>query len=148
MQCEKSKIFSCQRGFSLIEVVASVVILTIILLSFFGLLIQSNKTGKSSEQIIDATLLAQREMEKMYVYFKSTSKASWAPSFPYTKDVVNSAGNTTLFGPDPLSDAKNNEVIKLKVEELSPENAVRVTIEIFDSDAKILKAKVENIFSF
>ncbi|HBT70926.1 MAG TPA: prepilin-type cleavage/methylation domain-containing protein, partial [Lysinibacillus sp.] len=41
------KNFKNEGGFSLIEVVASLILITIILLSFFGLFIQSNKTSKT-----------------------------------------------------------------------------------------------------
>lgn len=146
MKRKKNNVLKSQSGLSLVEVVASIVILMMIVLSFFGLLIQSNKTGNSSEQIIDATFLAQREMEKMYDYFSTTTQSNWQSSFPYTKDTVNSSGTTSIFGPETLANTKNNEMIKVTVQELVSDNLVKVKIEIFDSKAKILKAKVENIY--
>lgn len=148
MKRNNKKLFNSQGGFSLIEVVASLVIITIILLSFFGLLIQSNKTGKSSEQIIDATYLAQKEMEKMYNYFKSTTIETWESNFPYLaeKDEVNSIGNITQYKVTP-SNAKNKEIIIVNAENMSNDNTIRITIEVYDSREEILKAKVQNIFS-
>lgn len=58
--------FRNENGITLVEVIASIVILTIILLSAFQLFIQSAKTTETSENIIDATYIAQREMEKFY----------------------------------------------------------------------------------
>ncbi|MFJ5562272.1 type IV pilus modification PilV family protein [Lysinibacillus xylanilyticus] len=149
MKRKNRKLFNSQEGFALIEVVASLVIITIVLLSFFGLLIQSNKTGKSSEQIIDATYLAQKEMEKMYNYFKSTKIETWESNFPYAaeKDEVNSTGNTTKYKVTPFN-AKNKEVIIVNAEDMSPDKTVRITIEVYDSRGEVLKAKVQNIFSF
>ncbi|MEY9969741.1 prepilin-type N-terminal cleavage/methylation domain-containing protein [Lysinibacillus sp. RC46] len=146
MKRKNRELFNSQGGFTLIEVIASLVIITIILLSFFGLLIQSNKTGKSSEQIIDATYLAQKEMEKMYNYFKSTKIETWESDFPYEKDEEKSSGNTTQYKVTPVN-AKNKEIIIVKAEDMSPEKTVRITIEVYDSRGKILKAKVQNIFS-
>lgn len=148
MKRQNRKLFKSQGGFSLIEVVASLVIITVILLSFFGLLIQSNKTGKSSEQIIDATYLAQKEMEKMYNYFKSTTIETWESNFPYLaeKDEVNSAGNITRYKVIP-SNAKNKEIIIVNAEDISHDNTVRITIEVYDSRGATLKAKMQNIFS-
>ncbi|MEB2278414.1 prepilin-type N-terminal cleavage/methylation domain-containing protein [Lysinibacillus xylanilyticus] len=148
MKRKNRELFNSQGGFSLIEVIASLVIITIILVSFFGLLIQSNKTGKSSEQIIDATYLAQKEMEKMYNYFKSTKIETWESGFPYVneKDEEKSSGNTTQYKVTPVN-AKHKEIIIVKAEDMSPDNTVRITIEVYDSRGKILKAKVQNIFS-
>lgn len=148
MERKKDALYHSNKGFALIEVVASIVIITLILLSFFGLLIQSNKTGKSSEQIIDATYLAQQEMEKMYSYFKNATKSTWESAFPYIKDEVNSTGNMTIYKPTIPSNAKNNEKIIVKAKDLSVDNTVRIIIEVYDASGKVLKAKVENIFSF
>ena len=62
-------------GISIIEAVASLLIITLILISFFSLIVQANKTGKASEQIIDATYVGQVEMEKIYE-FKNIAKIS------------------------------------------------------------------------
>lgn len=55
-----------ERGISLVEVVASIVLITIILISFFGFFIQSKKTHVASESIVDATYIAQQYMEEIY----------------------------------------------------------------------------------
>jgi len=53
-------------GFSLIEVIISTLLLSIIILSFFSLLISSAKTTKVSESIMDSTYTVQKEMETLY----------------------------------------------------------------------------------
>ncbi len=60
------KIVHNEKGVTLVEVVASFVILVILLISFYTLFIQTAKTTKSSEDIVDATYIAQTEMEKIY----------------------------------------------------------------------------------
>ncbi len=60
------KFFNNERGISLVEVVASLLLISIILISFFGLFIQSKKAGKTSEEIVDATYVAQETMEYMH----------------------------------------------------------------------------------
>ncbi|WP_153062600.1 hypothetical protein [Metasolibacillus meyeri] len=60
------KIIHNEQGLSLIEVVASIIILTIILLSFFTFFISTAKTTKTSSTIFDATYYAQQEMEAFY----------------------------------------------------------------------------------
>ena len=67
------KFLKKERGFSLIEVVAAIVIVSIILLSFFGLFLQSKKTHVASESIVDTTYHAQQEMEALYGFISSKS---------------------------------------------------------------------------
>lgn len=56
-----------ENGFSLIEVLASLVILSLLLTSFFTIFIQSAKTSKTSEEVVHATYTAQKMMEKLYI---------------------------------------------------------------------------------
>lgn len=57
-----------ERGLTLIEVIASILLISIILLSFMGMFLQSNKTTATSDDIVDATYLAQKEMESIYKF--------------------------------------------------------------------------------
>jgi len=55
-----------EKGVTLIEVIASFVLLVIAIFSFYNLFIQTAKTTKSSESIVDATYIAQSEIENIY----------------------------------------------------------------------------------
>lgn len=55
-----------ENGLTLIEVLASVVLLTIIITIFLNVFIQSAQTNSTSEEVVDATYLAQTEMERIY----------------------------------------------------------------------------------
>ncbi|WP_186321530.1 prepilin-type N-terminal cleavage/methylation domain-containing protein [Bacillus sp. FJAT-22090] len=59
------------KGLTLIEILVSIILITIILTAFFSLFIQSAKTGKTSEEVVDATYIAQAEMEKLYEISKN-----------------------------------------------------------------------------
>lgn len=65
------KRLNSEKGLSLLEVFASILLISIILLSFFGLFVQSKKTGAVSEEIVDATYLAQTELENIYSVIKN-----------------------------------------------------------------------------
>lgn len=54
-----------ESGFTLIEVVASIVIITIILLSFSQLFIQSNKTAAYNNEKLVAINMAEAELERL-----------------------------------------------------------------------------------
>lgn len=54
-----------ESGFTLIEVVASIVIITIVLLSFSQLFIQSNKTAAYNNEKLVAINMAEAELERL-----------------------------------------------------------------------------------
>ncbi|SEO93884.1 prepilin-type N-terminal cleavage/methylation domain-containing protein [Amphibacillus marinus] len=59
-----------EQGLTLVEVLASITILSIIVVTFLAFFIQSARTTKVSEDVMDATYLAQSYMEK--IYYQST----------------------------------------------------------------------------
>src|SRR5699024_8937847 len=62
----KRTFFIEEKGLTLVEVLASFVILSIVLVIFLSIFIQSAKTNQTSEEIVDATYIAQTEMELIY----------------------------------------------------------------------------------
>lgn len=56
-----------QKGFSLIEVIASIVIISIVLLSFFQLFIQTNKTAVANNEKLVVINLADAALERIKV---------------------------------------------------------------------------------
>ncbi len=65
-----------EGGLSLVEVLASVVILTLLLTTFLMMFLQSAKVNKASEHIIDATYIAQTEMENIYALSTTTKNGA------------------------------------------------------------------------
>ncbi len=61
-----NNVYRNERGATLVEVIASFVILVILLVSFFTFFIQTKQTTKSSKTNVDATYVAQTEMENIY----------------------------------------------------------------------------------
>ncbi|MFL2070942.1 prepilin-type N-terminal cleavage/methylation domain-containing protein [Marinilactibacillus psychrotolerans] len=66
------KLIKKQEGTTLIELIVAIAILSIVVTSFLIFFVQSSQTTQSSENITDATYLAQEEME--YLYHLSDSK--------------------------------------------------------------------------
>ncbi|MBU9711011.1 type IV pilus modification PilV family protein [Evansella tamaricis] len=64
---------SCQRGKTLIEILASIVILSIIVIPLLGFFVQSQKTVQVSGEIIDATYVAQLFMEETIQHSKGNN---------------------------------------------------------------------------
>nr|WP_106784512.1 type II secretion system protein [Lysinibacillus timonensis] len=70
------KKFTCclkKDGFTLIEVLASVTLITLLLLSVFTIFTQTARSTKVAENIVDATYIGQSEMEKLYGISLDTS---------------------------------------------------------------------------
>lgn len=65
---KKQDIITNEKGLTLIEILAGIVILTLIFVSVIALLNSSMRMNKTSEKIIDATYVVQEEMEQLYKY--------------------------------------------------------------------------------
>lgn len=131
-----------ESGISLIEVVASVVILTIILLGFFGMFLQSAKTTQTSEEIVDATYIAQKSMEELYLQTKNG-----VYSINNYEDAISNLGYTKIDDYYTKTiDSKN--YIKLTVQ--TPVNGynhlTRVVIYVIEvnESKEVIKAQMEN----
>lgn len=88
-----------QRGISLIEVIVSILLISIILITFYGMFIQSKKTNNTAEATGDATYLAQTEMEKVYQLSTSISlsqlnSSSLSGYTLKTNNFIKSCGNS------------------------------------------------------
>ncbi|UOQ47285.1 prepilin-type N-terminal cleavage/methylation domain-containing protein [Gracilibacillus caseinilyticus] len=57
-----------ESGFTLIEMLASITILSIISFGFIAIFVHASKTTETSADIIDADYIAQTEMERIYQY--------------------------------------------------------------------------------
>lgn len=55
-----------ERGLSLVEVVASIVILTLLITSFLGLILSAAKTTEQAREVIDFTFIAQQNIEIIF----------------------------------------------------------------------------------
>ncbi|WP_018931425.1 type IV pilus modification PilV family protein [Gracilibacillus lacisalsi] len=65
--------FYSEKGFTLIEILASIVILTIISLGFLALFTYASKSNSESENIIDGNAIAQTAMENIYDLSRESS---------------------------------------------------------------------------
>lgn len=54
-----------EKGITLIEILASIVLLSIIILSLLSFFLQSSQSNRFSENIIEATYVAESNMEEM-----------------------------------------------------------------------------------
>lgn len=80
--------YNNEKGFSLVEVMAAFVLISIILISFFTLFFKGRETTVESKKTIDATYTAQQEMESIYARTKQETTETPAKM----EDVLTSLG--------------------------------------------------------
>ncbi|MFJ7936426.1 hypothetical protein [Sporosarcina sp. NPDC096371] len=130
-----------ESGLSLVEVLASIVILTLLLTTFLMMFLQSAKVHKASEHVIDATYIAQKEMENLYALstsIKESAKIKEIIALGYIEkpDENDWTVFTKVYNPEILLK------IKLKNKEKSMD---RVLVEVRGIPDDKLQAQMENV---
>ena len=122
-----------EKGFSLVEVIAAFVLISIILISFFTLFFKGRETTVESKKTVDATYTAQQEMESIYAEVQQKNKtgsASMRNILPNNKLQY----KRTSCTPDKTIYTKyKNEVVVVEVFENSKEKTLRnVMVSVYD----------------
>jgi|SRR5690625_2666204 len=125
-----------ESGLTLVEILASIVILALIFMSILMILSQTAKTNKTSEDIIDATYIAQTEMEKIYGASKErqSKMIDWFEG-KYNKETPNKGWQI-------FKKKEDNYWIEIMVK---TEELHRIVVKVYDEpDATKPKAQMEN----
>lgn len=149
--------YNNEKGFSLVEVMAAFVLISIILISFFTLFFKGRETTVESKKTVDATYTAQQEMESIYAEVQQENKTGSASmqnilSTQYQmKSCTNSA--KTIYTNDTNDTKYKNEVVVVEVFS-NPKSTLRnVMVSVYDK-RKVVdpcqpkvnpKAQMENI---
>jgi len=128
----KVSLYLNNKGLTLVEVLASIILISIILFTFFSFFIQSAKTGESSEEVVDATYLAQGEMEKLYEISRNGD----------FKDGINEIVNSlepddkqlTLDNPYIFKKIISGSYIRIKLTQHTDSQLSNLVIEVFEQD--------------
>ena len=134
-----------ENGLSLIEVLASLVILTLLLTTFLMMFLQSAKVNKASEHVIDATYIAQEEMENIYGlstnYTREAAIEELVDQMDYTEESDFDQNGWTVFNKVYSPDISINFKFKNKTGEMD-----RVLVEVLDPPSSTTpKAQMENV---
>lgn len=136
----KLNIFRNESGLTLIEVVVSILILTLIITSFLMMFIQATKTNKASERIIDSTYYAQVEMENIHAISDTSSfedrKTIMNKHLKYeTLDLINFIKN----------DGKSGKYFEVRLLERNELPIVDLLVKVYDSKGGNLEAQMETV---
>jgi prepilin-type N-terminal cleavage/methylation domain-containing protein len=124
--------FMNEKGMTLIEVLASIVILSIIVVSLLTFFVQSSRTNSVSKNIISATYVAEKSLEEIYETISKTymlsdfitanpnpagftllSRTYDADSVPVK--AIYEKNESTYYIKMELESAKNSPLVKVKV---------------------------------
>lgn len=141
MRSRIQKIQEQQQGLTLVETIAGIVIISIILLSIVTLLTQTAKTNRTSEQLIDATYIAQTEMETIYKLSLENKELSEVTE--YNKQTENN--QTTIYT---KIDETNNYKIEI-IEQKDESPMRRIIVKVYDQkDNTKIKAQMESLYNW
>lgn len=140
----KNTLFNNHKGLTLVEVLASIVILSIIMISILMILAQTAKTNKTSEEIIDATYYAQAEME--YIYNMSLENKLFTADVKYEQKPDD--GDWQVYHKE--IEEESDYFIKVKIKPSDKDiEMIRVVVEIYDkTDSTKSKAQMENLLKW
>lgn len=143
--------FSSEKGITLIEILASIVILSIIILSLLSMFTQSSTTNNVSQNIIDATYIAENSMEEInnavsQAVTTETSSTNFLKSFNlpavYTKKNTDGSIYEKRTG-------TNGRYVSVTFEP-KDSTLISVQVKVFsnDSSSKKLEAHMEMVLSW
>lgn len=130
-----------KEGFTLVEVVAAVLLIGLISAAFIGIFIQTSKARVTSEEVIHSTYIAQQEMEKFYAYSKTNKFDLQAIQRAFPK--YNLVGNELVQ----ITDDQYYKIV-VRFNQLKP-NLYSIIIEVSELQSNnqyVLKSKMENIY--
>ncbi|MEH7223077.1 type II secretion system protein [Bacillus sp. JJ1566] len=134
-----------QSGNSLIEVLASIVILSLIIVSIVPMFIQSSKANNISKNMTESTYLAETEMEEI-IYLNSNSSS---PSLIELSNEIRNKGYisdsscTNCYGK-----TKDGHYILVQVKDISTDLG-KVVLKIYkDTSKELLESQMEMIVSW
>jgi prepilin-type N-terminal cleavage/methylation domain-containing protein len=141
------------KGFTLVEIIAAIVIIGIIFISFFSIFISSQKVTVASEEIIDATYIAQQAMEETY---SITSKSNYLDIQNYyqiekkntTIETIDSTAPKFLikYTHDIPNITLSIQYSRILETTIPPDaNVFNVLISVYENN--ILKSQMENIIN-
>ncbi|MFS0775783.1 prepilin-type N-terminal cleavage/methylation domain-containing protein [Neobacillus sp. 3P2-tot-E-2] len=85
-----------EKGLTLIEILASIVILSIIIISLLSFFVQSSRSTNVSKSIMNATYIAQTTMEEMYSVITATKSINEL-SKPATYNEIVKTANQVVY---------------------------------------------------
>lgn len=137
------KLLKAEKGLTLVEVLASTVLITLILVSFITIFAQGAKTNMVSENIVDSTYLAQTEMESIIALSKAPLEDT--PKIEMDKEYgtgLISSNNEWVEYEKNIPNSTEKYIIRIKN---TTSTRTNVIVEVVDNENNVVRAKMENV---
>jgi type II secretory pathway pseudopilin PulG len=135
-----STYFFSEKGLTLIEILASITILFIVIMSLLSFFVQSSRTNTTSKKIADATYVAESCMEEISNSV-TTSKSIDTLILNGYKKIV---GTTSNYEKDP-----NTTGHYIFIEIVPKDPLVTVRVKVYKDSSKLnLEAQMENLLAW
>ncbi len=122
------------KGFSLLEVVASIVLLSIILLSFFQIFIQTNKTAVSNNEKLVVIHLADAVLERIKLdpftdFLERPDGSTYNETKSIPPVVMNNKSYQVTIKASQNSEEKNIRLVNVLVEVVAENGRTKSSVE-------------------
>lgn len=128
--------FSLNQGFTLIEVLVSLSLISMILTAVLGVFVFSAKSSKSSKESFDATYIARNHMEMIYGLSKTVDFESGLDRLRTEKGFERLSLSENLFGK-----TVEEKYVTISLKEWG--NLIDVIVNVYEDS--ILRAKMETL---
>lgn len=143
----RQKKYNTSKGLTLIEIIVSLALLSIIIIPFLAMFVNSTKVNSRSDTTLNATYLAQVTMEELYHFSESYTFMDGLiqlgdNGFTQTTIIV---GNDYDFGKE-----QGPHYIKIEIRKSAYSgNLTKTLVKIYNNSAMdILQAQMETILSW
>ncbi|NLK97128.1 MAG: prepilin-type N-terminal cleavage/methylation domain-containing protein [Epulopiscium sp.] len=127
---------SLEQGFTLIEVLVSLTLISIIITGVMGLFVFSARSGKSSKESLDATYTARNYMEMIYGLSQTVDFESGLDQIRTEKGFEKISPSENLFGK-----TVDDQYVTIQLKERG--NLINVIVNVYEDTA--LRAKMETL---
>lgn len=128
-----------QKGMTLVEIIVSIAILSIIIVTFLTFFIQSTKVNNVSKDITDASYVAQSEMEEIYHLSETMSYTDTITYLSNTYHVNSSDSNYEYIFTKKIED---NNIYNISITFSTTDDVKDVIVKVYN-DSNNLEAKLE-----
>lgn len=136
------------KGMTLIEIIVSLALLAIVIVPFLTMIVNSTRTNRTSEDILDATYVAQSNMEELYSLSISDDT--------FKQDLLQLSGNgfieTVIVTDKDYNYTKEKDGFYVKIEIRGSKyegNLVKVLVKVYNNSAMgKLESQMETILSW
>lgn len=134
-----------EKGLTLVEILAAIVIISIIFISIITILNLTAKSNRISKEIIDATYVAQKEMEFIY---KLSSENVKLDAFSYYQPMAKD-GNWNVY--EKISESEHDGYLIVVKEDDINDPMIRIVVQVFEKNDETmveLKAQMETLLKW